>query len=141
MILTKKNCYILFSGAFCLGNWFCGVFHVLSFPVKVESNEDTSAVNAPTGPTAGNALTGQPAGNALTGQPDGNALTDQPDGKALTGKPAGNALNGQPDVNALTGQPAGNAHILLIDPSNTDYGKVPGRTLAVDQKVMKLSFI
>ena len=64
--------------------------------MKVESNEDTSAVNAPTGPTAGN---------------------------------------------ALTGQPAGNAHILLIDPSNTDYGKVPGRTLAVDHKVMKLSFI
>jgi len=115
------------AGAFCLGNWFCGVFHVLSFPVKVESNEDTSAVNAPTGPTAG---------NALTDQPDGNALTGQPDGKALTGQPDGNALNGQPDVNALTGQPAGNAHILLIDPSNTDYGKVPGRTLAVDHKVV-----
>ena len=61
--ITKKNHY-RFLGAFCVGNWFCDVFHVLSFPLKGESKEDTIAGNAPTGPTAGNTQTGQPIGNA-----------------------------------------------------------------------------
>ena len=81
----------VFSGALGAGNWFCDVFHVLSFPLKGESKEDTIAGNAPNGPTA---------------------------------------------VNTLTGPPAGNAHILLIDPSNNESGQVLGRTLTVDHEVM-----
>jgi len=49
---------------------------------------------------------------------------------------AGNAPNGPTAGNTLTGQPAGNAHILLIDPSNNESGQVLGRTLTVDHEVV-----